>query len=221
MARILIVDDDDAMRTVVKEHLAGTYEIIDTAFPEDALVLAVEKKPDAILLDLSMPGLSGFELCQTLSSLRFTQQIPIFIISGGDERNKAFCQNLGAYMYFTKPVDFSELKTALASAIRSKPIERRRDVRVQLKLHLTLKGKKNDGTDFEIPAVTENVSKSGFLCACSTALEDEATVEVCLGEPEHRLGDALLVRVLMEDALALRYGFKFTGFWEQPLISTA
>jgi CheY-like chemotaxis protein len=96
MPRVLIVDDGDAYRSVMREHLSRDYQIIETACPEEALVMAVENGPDVSLLDLSMPGLPGFELCQTLSSLSFTQKIPIFIISGQDERNKAFCQNLGA-----------------------------------------------------------------------------------------------------------------------------
>jgi len=58
-----------------------------------------------------MPGLSGFELCQVLSSLAITDPIPIFIVSGEDERNKAFCENLGADKYFTKPIDFREVKS--------------------------------------------------------------------------------------------------------------
>jgi DNA-binding response OmpR family regulator len=220
MPRLLIVDDDDATRALVKEHLSGTYEVIDTAFPENALVLAVEQEPDVILLDLSMAGLSGFELCHALSSLSFTQQIPIFIISGGDERNKAFCQNLGASRYFTKTLDFSKLKAALASVASSKHVQRRRDVRVQLKLFLTLRGKRNDGTDFEVRAATENVSKSGFLCACPASLEEATTVEVCLGgDREHRLGDARLVRIVRTENLDPRYGFQFTGLWSQPLVS--
>lgn len=220
MPRILIVDDDEAMRAVVKEHLSAIYEVIDTGFPENALVMAVEQEPDAILLDLAMPGLSGFELCQTLSSLSFTQRIPIFIVSGQDERNKTFCQNLGAVRFFTKPIDFAKLKADLASVINSKQVQRRRDVRVQLKLLLTLRGKREDGTDFEVRAATENVSKGGFLCACPASLEEATTVEVCLsGEREHPLGNARLVRVVKTDNLNPRYGFQFTGLWTKPLIS--
>lgn len=221
MPKILVVDDDGAMRAVVKEYLAGAYQIIDTAFPEDALVMAVEQEPDAILLDLSIPSISGFELCQTFSCLSFTQHIPIFIISGGDERNKAFCQNLGAYAYFTKPIDFSKLKASLSSVVATKQFQRRRDVRVQLRLLLTLKGKRRDGTSFEVSAATENVSKSGFLCSCPASLEETTTVEVALaGEREHRLGDTRLVRIVKADNLALRYGFQFTGLWKRPLIAT-
>ena len=224
MARILVVDDDEAYRSVIKEHLSSIYEVVDTPFPENALVMAVEKEPDVVLLDLSMPGLSGFELCQTLSSLSFTQHIPIFIISGQDERNKAFCQNLGASRYFTKPIDFTRLKTDLASVLDSKKVERRREARVQVKLPLTLRGKRLDGTDFEVRAATENVSKTGFLCVCSSTLEDVTGVEVSLtGDHEHPLGDARLVRIAESDGLnpGPRYGFQFTGLWTQPLISAA
>jgi DNA-binding response OmpR family regulator len=224
MPRILIVDDDDAYRSVIKEHLASQYEIIDTPFPEDALVMAVEQEPAAVLMDLSMPGLSGFELCQTLSSLSFTQRIPIFIITGQDERNKIFCQNLGAAGYFTKPVDFTRLKAELASAVGSTKIQRRRDLRVQVRLPLMLRGKKKDGSDFETRVTTENMSSSGFLCACSSSLDEITSVEVCLcGEREHRLGDARLVRIAVPDALHpdSRYGFQFTGFWSSSLVSAS
>jgi DNA-binding response OmpR family regulator len=70
MLQVLIVDDDEAMRSVIKDHLSSTYKVIDTGSPEMALSMTLECKPDAILLDLSMPGLSGFELCQLFSSLR-------------------------------------------------------------------------------------------------------------------------------------------------------
>jgi DNA-binding response OmpR family regulator len=170
MPRILVVDDDEAMRSVIKDHLASSYEVIDTGTPETALAMVVEHRPDAIFLDLSMPGLSGFELCQLLSSLSISQRIPIFIVSGEDERNKAFCQNLGASGYFTKPIDFGKLKTDLAVALRSERAERRKDVRVQLRVVLRLKGKNRDGTYFEARAATENMSKGGFLCACTVLL---------------------------------------------------
>jgi CheY-like chemotaxis protein len=215
MPRILIIDDDDAMRRVTKEHLSSSYEVIDTGVPEAALGLAVEHKPDAILLDLSMPDLSGLELCHAFSSLSFTQNIPIFIISGQDERNKAFCQNLGAFRYFTKPIKFGKLKEDLAAVLASKQFERRTEVRVRVKLPLTLKGKKKDGSLFDARVETENMSKGGFLCSCPGTILDEGTsVEVSLsGEPEHRVGNALLVRVVKAHLPTPRYGFQFSGLW--------
>jgi len=211
MARILIVDDDDLMRSAIKEHLLGTYEVIDTGIPETALALALEHKPDAILIDLSMHGLSGFELCQALSSLRFTRHIPVFVC-GADERNKAFCENLGAFRFFKKPVDFAKLKTDLASVVSLNRDERRGGVRVQLRVILRLTGKTQEGMFLEARATTENMSAGGFLCSCTSSLEKVTTVEVCLcGEREHRLGRARLVRVLKTDTLDPRYGFQFIG----------
>ena len=55
MNRLLVVDDDDAIRRLIRLNLADHYEVLDTAEPEQALALALENKPDAILLDLRMP----------------------------------------------------------------------------------------------------------------------------------------------------------------------
>lgn len=212
MPRILLVDDDEAYRTVIKEHLLGTYNVIDTGVPEAALAMTLEHKPDAILLDLSMPGLSGFELCHVLSSLSITEQIPIFIVTGEDERNKAFCQNLGASEYFTKPIDFAKLKTALEWALGVKKTERRAEGRINLRVMLKLSGKNKEGASWEARAATENMSRSGFLCACTPLLAEDVIVEVCLcGEREYPLGPARLVRVVMTDDLNPRYGFQFIG----------
>jgi CheY-like chemotaxis protein len=212
MPKILIVDDDEAMRGLIKAYLSKIYEVIETGSPEAALAMTLQYKPDAILMDLSMPGLSGFELCQVLSSLSFTRRIPVFIVSGEDQRNKAFCQNLGASGYFTKPIDFAKLKEGLAGALVSKTPERRADARVQVKVMLNLKGKDGSGAYFETRAATEDLSRGGFLCACASSLEDATTVEVFLcGEREHCLGYARLVRVVKGDALNPRYGFQFIG----------
>jgi CheY-like chemotaxis protein len=75
--RILIVDDDEAIRRLVRLNLTDLYEIFDAGQPEEALALALEHKPDALLLDLRMPRYSGFELCKTFTSFSATQLIPV------------------------------------------------------------------------------------------------------------------------------------------------
>jgi DNA-binding response OmpR family regulator len=212
MSRVLIVDDDEAMRGIIRDHLSATYDVVDTGEPQNALALTMEHRPDAILLDLSMPHVSGYELCRALSSLSFTQQIPVFIVTGKDERNKAFCQNLGAVGYFTKPIDFVRLKARLADVVRTEKAERRRDARVALRVILKLKGKDREGNYFDVRATTENVSKSGFLCACPDPLDGATSVEVTLcGERELSLGFARLVRADNNETYGNRYGFQFIG----------
>jgi DNA-binding response OmpR family regulator len=211
MPLILVVDDDENMRRAIKDELSGTYNVIETGLPETAVAIAVEQKPNAILLDVSMPDLSGYELCQALASLSFTQHIPIFV-SGADERNRAFCQNLGASRYFTKPIDFAKLKTDLAWVLRSEKVERRADPRVRIRLILKLKGTSKEGRCLEVRAATENVSQGAFLCASSTSLAGVETVEVSLcGEHEYYLGHARLARMVKTDTSGLRYGFQFVG----------
>src|SRR6202050_3817050 len=118
LPRLLVIDDDVAVRKVMRCRLKDSYDIVDTGSPEDALALALQSRPDAILLDLSKPGYSGFEVCQTLASLTFTQGIPIVIVSGNsNDQDEDLCKSLGAKAFFQKPVDIDGLKKTLARLI--------------------------------------------------------------------------------------------------------
>lgn len=211
MQVILIIDDDESMLELLRARLENDYRIIETGDPEQAIALALEHKPDAILLDLFMPKFSGFEVCQTLTALSFTQKIPIFVISGEPAtRYKAFCQNLGASGYFEKPIDFELLKADLGTTLRSKWMERRAEVRIRLNATLKLRGKDRFGNAFELFTTTENVSVGGFLCLCTTELEKDAMVDVFLfRESEHFVGIARLARAELKNSPYPRYGFHF------------
>ena len=82
MGKLLIVDDDEALRRLMRIELSGTFEIIDSGEPEQGLALALEHRPEAILLDLRMPKYSGYELLQTFTSFSCTQMIPVIVIIG-------------------------------------------------------------------------------------------------------------------------------------------
>src|SRR6202050_904483 len=141
LPRLLVIDDDLAIRKLLRFRLKDAYEIVDTGSPEDALALALQDRPDAILLDLSMPGYSGFEVCQTLASLTFTQGIPIVIVSGkSNDQDKEFCENLGAKAFFQKPVDIESLKKTLTRLVAGRERGRTAEARVHLRVALTLRG---------------------------------------------------------------------------------
>jgi len=115
--KLLIIDDDESVRKVMRFRLKDSYDIVDSGSPEEALALALQYKPDAILLDLMMPKYSGFEVCQTLSSLSFTSRIPILIVSGeSSERYQDYCESLGAKGFFQKPVNVEALQKKLAAS---------------------------------------------------------------------------------------------------------
>ena len=196
MSKLLVVDDDDSMRKVIRLNLADSYEVIDTAEPEHALALALEYKPDAILLDLRMPRYSGFELCQTFTSLSSTQMIPVLVISGeAGAKTKQFCRDLGAVAYFEKPVDFDALRVQLAEFLKARRKERRSELRVRLRIPLTITGTDDSGEAFEIHTTTENVGRSSFLCALAIAVSQGAMVEVHLvGAREEPVGKAQVIR---------------------------
>src|SRR4030081_856541 len=114
MGKLLVVDDDEVLRRLMHLELSEAYEIIDTGEPEQGWALALEHRPDAILLDLRMPKYSGYELCQTFTSFSRTQMIPVIIVSGeAGGQTKQHCKQLGAAVYFEKPIDFEALRECL------------------------------------------------------------------------------------------------------------
>jgi response regulator RpfG family c-di-GMP phosphodiesterase len=211
MPKILVVDDDADMRNLHKMRLSDTYEILDTEDPEEALGLALEHKPAAILLDLMMPRLSGFELCHTLHTLSYTSRIPIFVITGESAaKYKQHCEGLGASAFFEKPVDYKELKKKLAEALQTSQPERRAHVRVKMRVVMKLRGKDSTGKPFEISTVTENLSPGGFLAGCTATMNQGDVVDVfVVGDGERLAGRAKAVRCEARGAPWQRYGFQF------------
>jgi len=211
LPRLLIIDDDPSVRKLLRFRLKDSYEIVDTGSPEDALALALEDRPDAILLDLGMPGYSGFEVCRNLATLSLTKGIPIIIVSGQSSAEyREYCERLGAKAFFQKPVDIDGLRKALARFIEGRVHERHGDPRVHLRVPLTLRGTDSTGKAFEIPVTTENVSAQDFLVACHLALKEGATVDVHLTKSAGKLiGKARVAHLESPGTAGQRCDFHF------------
>ena len=211
MGRLLVVDDDEALRRLMRLELGDLYEIVDSGEPEQGLALAPEHKPDAILLDLRMPKYSGYELLQTFISFSRTQMIPVIIVSGeAGGQTKEHCKQLGAAGHFEKPIDFDRLRAFLSQTAKSHRITPRTEVRVRLRIPLKLAGRDCHGLQFREIATTENVSLSGFLCGCTAELSADSIVDVYLtsgGEPY--VGKAKVVHADLKGAPLRRYGCHF------------
>ena len=219
MPKVLIVDDDDSLRSLMKMRLAGTYEVIDTGNPVQALGLALEHKPDAILLDLMMPDTSGFELCQSLHTLSYTSRIPIFIVSGESAgKYREHVASLGARGFFEKPVNFTDLKQRLSEEIQAQRPERRAHVRVRMRLILKLKGQDEGSRSFEQLTTTENVSADGFLCNLTVVLGKDVLLDAFISSAgqDRYVGKVRPARIEAPDTPWQRYGFQFverSGEW--------
>ena len=214
MTRVLIIDDDAAVRRMLRFRLKEVYEIIDTESAEEGLVLALQQKPDAILVDLMMPAHTGFEVCQTLTSLSFTELIPVFVISGAPKvLYKDFCDTLGASGYFEKPIDLDLLQATLSAILSKRRDNRRAEPRIRLRLGIKLRGTDTKGNTFEIFTFTENISRGGFACGLGVLLSKNAVVEVFLWTPSARrfTGEARLAWLKFPESPGQMCGFRFLG----------
>jgi response regulator RpfG family c-di-GMP phosphodiesterase len=102
--RILLVDDEPALR----ELLRATFEGADVAVEEAGSALEAEariarRRPDVVVLDLRMPGMSGAELCERLKSAERTKGIPIVLLTGADLEEARSAQRAGAEALVRKP----------------------------------------------------------------------------------------------------------------------
>src|SRR6266849_678152 len=210
MGKLLVVDDDEALRRLMRLELSDTYEIIDSGEPDQGLALALEHRPDAILLDLRMPKYSGYELLQTFTSFSRTQLIPVIVVSGEvGGQTKEQCKQLGAASYFEKPIDFEASRVCLRQVAQTREHTPRTAVRVRLRVPLKLRSKDSRGNEFEEVAMTENVSMSGFLCGCTAELAINSIVEVFMTNScQNYVGKAMIIHSDWSGPLR-RYGCSF------------
>lgn len=115
--QILIVDDDDAAREAIAANLAGHgYDVRQVASGEEALRAWESGRPDLVLLDIGLPGMSGLDV---IRRLRRDATTPIVIISvRGAEPDKVAALDLGADDYLTKPFGMGELHARMRASLR-------------------------------------------------------------------------------------------------------
>jgi len=116
LIRILVVDDERAIRRFLSASLSGQYTVLEAASGEEALAMAVSGRPDVIVLDLGLPDMDGLEVTRRL---REWTQIPIIVVSVRDqEEHKIAALDAGADDYLTKPFGVGELTARMRAALR-------------------------------------------------------------------------------------------------------
>ena len=116
-AKILIVDDAQQVRRVLRTALSAEgYTIFEAGTGEEALESVRQSTPDAILLDVNMPGIGGLETCR---EIRRTMDIPILMLTVRNaERDKVMALDAGADDYVVKPFSMAELLARIRAALR-------------------------------------------------------------------------------------------------------
>jgi putative two-component system response regulator len=148
---ILIVDDEAAKRDILSRMLrAGGYDVATAENGDEALNWLEARRPDVILLDVMMPGVSGFEVCRRIKERPFTRLIPVVMITGlrtRDDRIKGITS--GADDFLSKPFDADELRARVASLVRAKrytdELESAESVIVSLALTIEARDPYTDG----------------------------------------------------------------------------
>jgi DNA-binding response OmpR family regulator len=117
--RILVAEDETPLRDVLCLQLRhANYDVIESADGEQALELAIRNLPDLILLDVMMPKLTGFEVCEKLRAAFATRHIPIIILTAKAElMDKVTGLEGGANDYVTKPWARKELLQRIKNAL--------------------------------------------------------------------------------------------------------
>lgn len=123
--KALIIDDDEDMLAIAAARLrAEDLDVICAPSGEAGLAMAAQHKPDVILLDVEMPGLSGFDVCRKLKDDVELHLIPvIFLTALDDTSQKVQGLELGAVDYVTKPFDAFELRARVQAALRTKQLQ--------------------------------------------------------------------------------------------------
>jgi response regulator NasT len=130
--RVLVVDDDRlVLATLAKGLRQWDYDVAEASSGEAALKIALETKPDMVLLDVNMPRMSGLEVAK---ALRAQTSIPfMFLTAYGDTDIVRQAAEHGAMGYLVKPVDISQIVPAIEAALaRGKELGRLRETETQL-----------------------------------------------------------------------------------------
>lgn len=116
-ARILVVDDEiEIQRALQRSLTAYGFEVFTVGSGEEALEAIPQHRPDLMLLDLGLPGISGLEVCK---QVRAQSSLPIIVLSVKDaERDKVLALDLGADDYVSKPFGINEVLARVRVALR-------------------------------------------------------------------------------------------------------
>lgn len=217
---ILVVDDVPANIDVLSEILRPTYQVKVVTNGVMALKIAMgPQPPDLILLDIMMPGMDGYEVCQRLKNNSLTRHIPVIFVSAMDEVNdetKGF--ELGAVDYITKPVSPSivkaRVKTHLALFDQNRVLEKKvkertaelHDTRLQI-IHCL--GAASEYRDEETGTHISRMSQYSRIIALAAGLPVTEAELLLQAAPMHDVG-----KIGIPDRILLKPGKLDAEEWE-------
>ena len=137
--KVLIVDDDKFIRTIIKDALAGRYTTLEADNGQAALDLILSIHPDLVILDIEMPIMNGIEVCRIIKETEQTKRIPVVLVTAHTNRDEIILgMQTGADDYITKPVHPPEVLARVDAHLLYKNYYNeleRRDLQMLLELY--------------------------------------------------------------------------------------
>ena len=131
--RLLLVDDEPTNLQLLRQILQADYRLLFATDSARALQLAAEQHPDLILLDIMMPGMDGYAVCQALKSAAPTAHIPVIFVSAlTDTHDETRGFEVGAVDYLTKPVSPPVVRARVRNHLSLVRIDELRSTRLQI-----------------------------------------------------------------------------------------
>lgn len=118
---VMVVDDDAPILQLIGDILKPEgYNIVKVQSGSEALEKLKENKPDLILLDIMMPGMDGWDVCEKIKKNKKIQDIPIIFVTAKTDPISRSMGSLASVEYITKPFDMDDLKKRVKSVLNQK-----------------------------------------------------------------------------------------------------
>lgn len=200
--KVLVVEDEKTLRGMLADNLeAERYKVFTAADAEEAFPIVVAERPDLAILDVNLPGESGFDLCKRLRAEGVRTPI-LMLTARAEEADKVLGLELGADDYLTKPFGLPELLARVKALLRRSSPEDYElasaavgDVEVDFKRRVTRRGKRGEEiplTHFEAELLAFFFRHKGEVLERGRLLEAVWGLE---GDPTNRTVDNYVVKL--------------------------
>jgi len=201
---ILIVDDEEQNRALLRAMLGGQYRVQEAANGPDALKLVASEHFDLVLLDVMMPGMTGYEVCKKMKERLAEPFLPVLLVTAlSEQEQKNLGLQAGADDFLTKPVDRRELLLRVRAFLRLRSQDAL--IRLQLKQLADLQHTKDEMLSLMVHDMRSPLA--GIMAHLNLALEElpagrlREDVEAALRSADSMFGsleEALQIRLLEE-----------------------
>ena len=119
--RLLVIDDDAKITALFTEFFGDLYEVETARNGVQGLTAMLDRRPDLVLLDINMPGVSGLQVLRDIKNI--DQRIPVIVVTGSNDIAAAEdALKNGAFAYLPKPFQFQYAAHLIAAAISENPV---------------------------------------------------------------------------------------------------